>query len=192
MKKIVDLFFTMLKIGLFTFGGGYAMISFFQEEFVEKKKWLDKEEFMNLVTIAESTPGPIAINSSTYIGYKVAKIPGAIFATIGMCIPSFVIIYIISIFFDQFLEIKIINNAFKGIKVCVIYLVLMAGIKMLKAVKLNIYNIFIIGTTFIFITIFTLFAINFSSVYFLLISGVLGVIGYLLGRIKKKEKEDCK
>ena len=90
----------MMKIGMFTFGGGYAMINLLDNEFVERKKWLGSEEFMNLVTIAESTPGPIAINCSTYIGYKKAGFLGALFATLGMCIPSFAIIYLISLFFN--------------------------------------------------------------------------------------------
>ena len=108
MKKtnmIFELFFTMLKIGLFTFGGGYAMIALLENEFVEKKKWLSKDEFLNIAAIAESTPGPIAINSATYIGYKNAGVLGSVFATLGVCIPSFVIIFIISLFFDAFLNL---------------------------------------------------------------------------------------
>jgi len=135
MKKILNLFLTMFKIGLFTFGGGYAMISILQDEFVERKKWIDHEEFMNLVVIAESTPGPIAINSSTYIGYKVAGFWGSFFSSIGMVLPSLIIIYIISLFFNSFLEIELISNAFKGIQVCVIYLIFTAGLKMLKKMK---------------------------------------------------------
>ena len=85
-------------IGLFTFGGGYAMIALLEEELVSKRKWIDKEEFLDLVAIAESTPGPIAINMATYVGYKRAGFLGALFSTIGMCIPSFVIIFLISLF----------------------------------------------------------------------------------------------
>ena len=124
MNKLFKLFLTMLKIGMFTFGGGYAMISILQDEFVERKKWIENDEFMNLVTIAESTPGPIAINSATYIGYKVYGLLGAVIATIGMIIPSLTIIYIISLFFNEFLTIEIISSAFKGIQVCVIFLIL--------------------------------------------------------------------
>ena len=95
MKKVKDLFLlfiSMLKIGLFTFGGGYAMIHLLETEFVSKKKWIDHDEFMDLVTIAESTPGPIAINCATYIGYKKEKVLGSIVATLGMVLPSFTII----------------------------------------------------------------------------------------------------
>ena len=88
----------MLKIGLFTFGGGYAMLALFEHEFVEKKHYMDKDEFLDMVALAESTPGPIAINSATYIGYKQMKFLGALIATIGICIPSFIIIFVISLF----------------------------------------------------------------------------------------------
>ena len=97
MKKYLNLFFMMLKIGLFTFGGGYAMIALLENEFVEKKKWLTQEEYYDMLAIAESTPGPIAINSSTYIGYKLAGFLGSLFATIAVCLPSLIIIYIISL-----------------------------------------------------------------------------------------------
>ena len=115
LKKCLDLFLSFFKIGLFTFGGGYAMIALIENEFVENKKLLDHEEFMDLVVIAESTPGPIAINSATYIGYKSTGVLGSLFATIGVCVPSFVIIYIISMFLDKFLEFQIVSSAFRGI-----------------------------------------------------------------------------
>ena len=102
LKSLWLLFITMLKIGLFTFGGGYAMIHLLENEFVSKKKWIEEDEFMDLVAIAESTPGPIAINCSTYIGYKKERILGAVLATLGMCIPSFTIIFLISLFFNLF------------------------------------------------------------------------------------------
>ena len=113
MKKYMVLFFTMLKIGVFTFGGGYAMIALLENEFVSKKKWLAKDEFLNMAAIAESTPGPIAINAATYIGYKNAGVIGAFLCTLGVCIPSFVIIYAISLFFDVFLSLTVVANAFK-------------------------------------------------------------------------------
>ena len=135
MKKHLDLFLTMLKIGLFTFGGGYAMISLLQNEFVEKKKYMEKDEFLDMVAIAESTPGPIAINAATYIGYKQFKLLGSLLATIAICIPSFIIIFTISLLLDSFLAFKPVEYAFRGIQVCVIYLVFSAGLKMLKQMK---------------------------------------------------------
>ena len=189
MNKLFKLFLTMLKIGMFTFGGGYAMISILQDEFVERKKWIENDEFMNLVTIAESTPGPIAINSATYIGYKVYGLLGAVIATIGMIIPSLTIIYIISLFFNEFLSIEVISNAFKGIQVCVIFLILSAGIKMFKKMKKSLYNIIIMSITMICMVLFSLFGVSFSSIFYILISGILGVTIYLIANIKKKNTE---
>ena len=98
MKKYLQLFTTLFKIGLFTFGGGYAMISLLENELVERKKWLEHDEFMDIVAVAESTPGPIAINCATYVGYKRVGVLGSAFATLGVCMPSFIIIYFISVF----------------------------------------------------------------------------------------------
>lgn len=187
MKKILELFITMVKIGLFTFGGGYAMIALLENEFVSKKKWIENDEFMNMVAIAESTPGPIAINAATYIGYKLKGILGAVFCTIGVCLPSFIIIYIISLFFNLFLSIEWIAAAFKGIQVCVIYLIFSAGIKMLKKINKNIINVSIISITLILMIVFTLFSIKFSSVFYILISGIIGEVLFLLKNFKKEE-----
>lgn len=127
MKKIWALFLTFLKIGAFTFGGGYAMIAPLEDEFLSKKKWLDKEEFLNMVAIAESTPGPVAVNSATYLGYRLAGVPGAFAATAAVCLPSFFVIYLISLFFDQFLSLTYVDYAFRGIRVCVVYLIFPQG-----------------------------------------------------------------
>ena len=192
MRKIKDylsLFLTMLKIGLFTFGGGYAMIALLENEFVEKKKWLDKDEFLDVAAIAESTPGPIAINAATYIGYKNSGIIGSIIATLGICIPSFVIIYAISLFFDAFLSFTLVAYAFKGIQICVVYLILTAGLKMLKQMKKTTFNMIIISLTLICMIVFSLFAVKFSTIFYILISGACGVAVYLLGKIRKEEKQ---
>ena len=119
MRKLVELLLTFMKIGMFTFGGGYAMISVIEDECVERKQWISQEDMMRITVIAESTPGPIAINCATYIGYQRAGVPGAIFATLGVVIPSFGVIYIISTFLDDFLEYEIVAKAFKGIKIAV-------------------------------------------------------------------------
>lgn len=188
-KMILQLFLTMLKIGAFTFGGGYAMIALLENEFVEKKKWLDKDEFLNITAIAESTPGPIAINSATYVGYKNAGVLGSVFATLGVCIPSFVIIYIISLFFDAFLTLTYVEYAFRGIQVCVVYLILSAGIKMLKEMERSAFNIIVIGATLLCMVLFSVFAVNFSTVFYILISGTAGVLVYLLGKIRRTEQK---
>ena len=190
IKGYLWLFLTMLKIGLFTFGGGYAMIALLENEFVAKKKWLEKDEFLDVAAIAESTPGPIAINAATYIGYKNAGMIGSIIATLGICIPSFVIIYAISLFFDAFLSLTLVAYAFKGIQICVVYLILTAGLKMLKQMKKTAFNIIIISITLICMVVFSLFAVKFSTIFYILISGICGVVVYLLGKIRKEKKHD--
>ena len=189
IKGYLSLFLTMLKIGMFTFGGGYAMIALLENEFVEKKKWLEKDEFLDVAAIAESTPGPIAINAATYIGYKNDGIIGSIIATIGICIPSFIIIYAISMFFDAFLSLTLVAYAFKGIQICVVYLILTTGLKMLAHMKKNAFNIIIISITLICMVVFSLFAVKFSSIFYIMISGACGVVVYLLGKIRKEEKQ---
>ena len=111
--KLIGIFLVMLKIGLFTFGGGYAMIALLENEFVTKKKWIGKDEFLDMIAIAESTPGPAAVNSATYLGYRVGGFPGAFLGTLAVCIPSFIIIYVISLFFDAFLSIKYVGYGSK-------------------------------------------------------------------------------
>lgn len=185
---MLDIFLTMMKIGLFTFGGGYAMIALLESELISKKKWIDREEFLDMVAIAESTPGPIAINAATYIGYKKAGFFGALLATLGVCIPSFVIIYLISLFFDAFLSLSIVAYAFKGIQIGVIYLILSAGLKMLKGIKKNAFNLTVVIATTSVMTLFSLFAVEFSAVLYILISGVLGLVVYLIGSGREAKK----
>lgn len=189
IKGYLSLFLTMLKIGLFTFGGGYAMIALLENEFVEKKKWLEKDEFLDVAAIAESTPGPIAINAATYIGYKNTGMIGSMIATLGICIPSFVIIYAISLFLDAFLSLTLVAYAFKGIQICVVYLILTAGLKMLKQMKKTVFNIIIVSITIICMVVFSLFSVKFSTIFYILISGACGVAVYLLGKIRKEKKQ---
>ena len=192
LKSLWLLFITMLKIGLFTFGGGYAMIHLLENEFVSKKKWIETDEFMDLVAIAESTPGPIAINCSTYIGYKKEKILGAVLATLGMCIPSFTIIFLISLFFNKFLSIGWVASAFKGIQVCVVFLILSAGVKMLKKMKKKPFNLIVMSATFLCMVAFGVFAVSFSSIFYILISGFVGLLIYLIGYFKSKKSPEQK
>ena len=141
MSTILLLFLSMLKIGCFAFGGGYAIIALLENEFVSKRKWIDHDEFLDVVAIAESTPGPIAINVATYIGYKLKGVLGAVIATVGICLPSFVIMYLVSLFYEQFMEIALVAAAFKGIQICVVYLIASAGFKMLKKMKKTPINV---------------------------------------------------
>lgn len=180
----------MLKIGLFTFGGGYAMINLLENEFVTKKGWIDDEEFMDLVVVAESTPGPIAINCATYIGYKKGSFLGAAAATMGMCIPSFTIIYLISLFFNSFLEISWVASAFKGIQVCVIYLIFSAGFKMLKKIKKTPFNIAVICVVSLTFVSFTLLSVRFSSIFYILIFGLVALFIYAIRRARGDGREE--
>ena len=190
MKKYQTLFLTMLKIGLFTFGGGYAMIALLENEFVSRKKWIEKDEFLDMVAIAESTPGPIAINSATYLGYKILGVSVSLTATIAVCIPSFFIIYVISLFFDAFLSLTLVSYAFKGIQVCVIYLIFSAGIKLLKGIKKTAFNISIICIVIASMVFNTLFAIKFSTVYYILIAGMVGIFAYFINNLKDRKEAD--
>ena len=188
-KLLLKLFLTLFKIGLFTFGGGYAMIAFFESEFVEKKKWLEKDEFLDMVAIAESTPGPIAINSATYVGYKQAGILGSACATLGVVLPSFIIIYLISLFLDTFLTFELVGYAFRGIQAGVVYLILSAGVKLLKSMKKNALSFIIFGAVLLCMVAFSIFSVSFSAIFYILIRGVIGIVAYYLTALKNKEKE---
>lgn len=188
MKKYFSLFLTMLKIGLFTFGGGYAMIALLENEFVSKRKWIEKDEFLDMVAIAESTPGPIAINAATYLGYKMLGVFGSLTATVAVCIPSFFIIYTISLFFDAFLSFTLVSYAFRGIQVCVIWLILSAGLKMLKQMKKTPFHITVLAIVITCMVLFSVFSVNFSTIFYILISGSVGLFIYLIGLLRKRKE----
>lgn len=184
-KSLGTLFFTFFKIGLFTFGGGYAMIALLEEEFIQRRKWLDKDEFLDMTAIAESTPGPVAINSATYLGYKLAKVPGAATATVAVCLPSFLIIYAISLFFEQFTQLTVIANAFKGIQICVIYLIFSAGVRMLKALDKSPFATGVLAAVMLVMVGLSLAGVSISSILLILLSGAAGVAAWLIGRRKE-------
>ena len=176
MKILLELFYIFARIGLFTFGGGYAMISIIEDICVERKKWISHEEMMNMTVIAESTPGPIAINCATYVGYKLAGLLGATVATFGMVLPSFVVIFIVSKFLDNFLEIKVIANAFLGIKIAVGILIFDAAITMIKKMKKKLFPSVIMISAFLVMMMVNIFSWSFSSINLMLIAGVLSLI----------------
>ena len=179
------LFATFFKIGAFTFGGGYAMVALLEHEFVEEKQWVTREEFLDMVAIAESTPGPVAINSATYLGYKLAGVPGAAVATVAVCLPSFLIIYAISLFFEQFTQLTVIANAFKGIQVCVIYLIFSAGVRMLKALDKSPFATGVLAAVMLVMVGLSLAGVSVSSILLILLSGAAGVAAWLIGRRKE-------
>ena len=175
MNILLDLFLTFAKIGLFTFGGGYAMISMIQDNCVERKQWITHSEMMNITVIAESTPGPIAINCATFTGYKKAGIAGSVVSTLGMIVPSFIIIFIISMFLDNFLEFTLIANAFKGIKIAVGILILDAAITMIKKMHKKKLPRAIMICSCVTMLCINLFALNFSSISLMLIAAVVSL-----------------
>ena len=187
-KLILTLFLCFFKIGAFTFGGGYAMLSLLENEFVSKKGWLTKDEFLDMLAIAESTPGPIAINSATFIGYKTAGVLGSTFATLGVVLPSFIIIFVISLFLDKFLTLTVVKSAFKGIQACVVYLIGSVGIKLFKQMDKKPLPIIIMATVLVSMVTLSLLAIKFSSIIYILVSGAIGVIAFYSKKQSGKEE----
>ena len=185
-KSLLTLFFTFLKIGAFTFGGGYAMIALIENEFVTQKKWLTQPDFLDMVAISESTPGPVAINSATYIGYKCAGLLGALLSTLAVCLPSFVIIYAISLFFDQFLSLTYVAYAFKGIQVCVVYLIGSAGVKLLKSMEKRPLNLIIVVLVTVCMVTCSVISVQFSSIYYILVCAVVGWVVYAIQQRRAK------
>ncbi len=171
-----QLFVTFFKIGLFTFGGGYAMISIVEDECVNKRKWISKDEMLNLIIIAESTPGPIAINCATYTGYKAKGFWGGVVATFAMALPSFIIIYIISTVLENFLEIEIIGYAFNGIKIGVGFLIVEAAIKMIKSIDIKPIQLIILIFSFVSIMLVNIFNFSISSIIILLIGALISLV----------------
>ena len=186
---LMSLFVTFFKIGLFTFGGGYAMISQIKEYIVEKNKWISEEELLDIITIAESTPGPIAINMATYVGYKKKKILGSLCATLGVVLPSFIIIYIISLFLQKFMEFEIVQYLFVGINCAVAFLIVKTGFSLLKNIEKKIVPTVTFIIVFILMVLFEIIGISFSSIYFIIIGGAIGIIYYAL-ICKQTESED--
>ncbi len=175
MSLLLNLFLTFAKIGLFTFGGGYAMISLIENQCVERKKWITHDEMMNITVIAESTPGPIAINCATFVGYKQAGLPGSLIATLGIVLPSFLIIFVVSMFLNQFLEITWISNAFKGIKIAVGLLILDAAITMIRKMQKKWLPLSIMISSCIAMLLINIFSWNFSSISLMLVAAVISL-----------------
>ena len=189
MHILIELFFTFAKIGLFTFGGGYAMLSIIENICVEKKNWITHDEMMNITVIAESTPGPIAINCATYVGYKKGNLPGAILATLGVTIPSFVIIFAISMFLEGFLEITWIAHAFQGIKIAVGILILDAAIKMIRKMQKKPLQIGILLASFTVIMLINVLKLHLSSIVVMLVAALVSVASFLAKKALGKDEK---
>ena len=180
MSLLTDLFLTFAGIGLFTFGGGYAMIALIENICVEKKQWITHDEMMNITVIAESTPGPIAINCATYVGYKKKGFIGALIATVGMVLPSFCIIFAISRFLDHFLEITWIAHAFQGIKIAVGILILDVAINMLRKMQKKAMPRTIMLCAFAAMLLIDVFSVRISSIILMLTAGLVSLIIFMV------------
>ena len=189
LKSCLVLFKVFFKIGLFTFGGGYAMLPIIQKEIIENHKWINEEDMLDIVAIAESTPGPISVNTATFVGYKTAGVLGSIFATLALAIPSLVIIFIISFFYQKFIDNEWVAKAFKGIMGAVTVLILNAGIKLSKPLRKDksnkVFNFIMIGLAIIL----SLILVEVSSIYLILGGAVIGIIYFILVLPSLKKKE---
>ena len=187
--QILVLFLTFLKIGAFTFGGGYAMIPIIQREVVEKRKWATNSDILDILAISESTPGPIAVNAATYVGFRVAGFWGALFATLGLAIPSFVIIYVISYFYETFMSWTIVQAAFKGLSIGVVVLLFMAVNKLRKAVPNSILSIILFAFTLTGMLLYNIFQVKIPSVslIFIALGLITGIVAAIITRKEKKK-----
>ena len=185
MGLLLDIFLTFAKIGLFTFGGGYTMIALIENICVEKKRWITHDEMMNITVVAESTPGPIAINCATYVGYKQKGFAGALATTIGIILPSFFIIFAISRFLDHFLEITWIAHAFQAIKIAVGILILDAAFKMLQKMQKKPMSRVFMLCAFAAMLLINIFSIRISSIILILAAGFISLI---ISMVKKPAK----
>ncbi|MCR5733141.1 MAG: chromate transporter [Lachnospiraceae bacterium] len=185
----IELALTFAKIGLFAVGGGYAVLSIIGNICVEEKKWINQDEMMDITVIAESTPRPIAINCATYVGYKQGKLPGAVLATLGVAIPSFVIIFAISMFLEGFLEITWIAHAFQGIKIAVGILILDAAIKMIGKMQRKPLQIGILLASFAVIMLINVLKLHLSSIVVMLTAAFVSVSFFLADKARRKEEK---
>ena len=186
MPILLDLFLTYFRIGLFTFGGGYAMISLIDDTCVERKRWITRDEMMDITVIAESTPGPIAINCATFVGYKQKGLPGAAAATVGVVVPSFLVILLISMFLDRFLEITWIAHAFQGIKLAVGILILDAALKMIRHTEKKPLPLAIMGCAAVGMLLIDLLALRVSSIALMLAAAVVSLSVFLCRQLRGK------
>ncbi len=195
LKNILLLFITFLKIGALTFGGGYAMIPIIERDVVEKRRWLKQNDILDILAISESTPGPISVNTATFVGFKVAGFWGSFFATLGLILPSFIIIYTISFFYKTFMSWEIVSAAFKGIKASVIILLINAFMKLKKSIKLTPLNIIIFILTLAITLAASIFQFSINiggfklslSILLILCGAIAGVVALTLARKGEKK-----
>ena len=177
-RLLWDLFLTFCKIGIFTFGGGYAMIGVIEDTCVEKKKWITHDDMMNMTVIAESTPGPIAINCATFVGFQQAGFWGSVVTTVGVVLPSFLIIYCIASFLENFLEYELIAKAFRGIRVGVSLLIFRVGLTMAGKMQKKVMPRVIAACAFTAVLVIHVFSLNVSTIVLMITGALVGILVY--------------
>lgn len=186
--SLLDLFGVFAKIGGLTIGGGLAMIAVIERELVQKRKWITDEELLDMIAVAESTPGVIAVNSATFVGFKLRGFLGALLATIGVVAPSFVVISLIALVFEWFLGFELVTWAFKGANAAVAILILNAGLKLFKKCEKSAYTYLMLALSVILGLLFIIF--NVSTIIIIIIGLVVGTVYYAIldNKVKKKEQ----
>ena len=185
------LFWSFFRIGLFTFGGGYAMLPLIESVCVDQKGWITHEEMLRITVLAESTPGPIAINCATYVGNRRGGLRGALAATLGVVLPSFVIILAISFFLRRFLDIPVIANAFRGIRIAVSLLILRAGLRCLGKLEKKPLALLLFGGACAAVLLINAFSLRFSTIWLLLIGAAVSFAVCLLRRDPSGEEGEA-
>lgn len=178
IKKLIEIFLIFIKIGTFTIGGGYAMIPLIEKEVVDRKKWISRDDFIDMLALAQSSPGPIAVNVSVFVGYKVAGIPGSIFAVLGAILTAFLILLVVAMYFIGIKDNAVVERIFKGIRPAVVALIAAPVIRMSKNAKINRKTILILIATVVFVGF-----LNVNPIYAIIISALGGI---LYGIIKKR------
>lgn len=178
MEKVLKMFISFLKIGAFTFGGGYAMIPIIEKEVVDKNKWVSKDEFMDMLVVAQSLPGAMSVNTSIFIGYKIGGVLGAVMALLGVALPSFLIILLVATVFMQFRSNYYVNLAFKGISAAVPVLVLTGVVSLAKGVDKNKRNIIIFIISLVALIIFKV-----NPIIVIIIAAIFGAV-FLKGKVE--------
>lgn len=169
MGKYFQLFYSFLKIGLFTFGGGYAMIPIIQREIIEKRGWIAERDFLDLLTLAQSAPGPIALNMAVFVGYKLFGYRGAVTSLLGVVLPSFIIILIVAIFFSQIRDNAIVDAAFKGMRPVVVALMLAPMLGFVRDMRWWMISIAAMVSL-------AIWYLGFSPIYLLVVGAVVGIL----------------
>lgn len=191
----LKLYLIFLKLGTFSIGGGTTMLTLLRDDLVVRRRYIDDEELMEMTAISESTPGPIAVNLATYLGYKKAGVLGSLMATLGTITTPFVLMFIISLFLRNLLEYEIVQYAFLGIKAGVVFLILRVGFTLIKGMKKDWLAIAIFSVVMILELILYLFNIDFYAFYYILAGLLIGFLyyGFIQGRhLKNKEEEEKK